>query len=115
MRFKKAKSFLSLVKLTGSVLSELAHKPTSSHHVSMVWRALCMSPHTVIGNFPQYTSLWATPGYHISHSRTIESCCCQTTLLGSSNPPDNGVANPVSDKSSINGVIGGVNKSPFYT
>ena len=135
MRLKKAKSFLFFVKSTGSVLSGLADKPTSSHHVSMIWRALCMSPHIVFGNFPttwrqmssvytapaetcyqivnkapqerrQYASLWATPGYRISHSRTIESCCCcQTALLGSSNPPDNGVANPVPDKSSIHGVI----------
>jgi hypothetical protein len=50
-RFKKPGSFLFLVNMTRSVSSGLTDKPTLPHHVSTVWRALCMSSDTVFGNF----------------------------------------------------------------
>ena len=49
---KNPGSFLLIVNATSPVLSGLTYSPSSSRHISTVWRAHCMSPNTVFGNFP---------------------------------------------------------------
>ena len=49
---KNPGSFLFLVKATSPVLSGLTDRPSPPHHSSTVCWAHCISPDTLLGNFP---------------------------------------------------------------